>query len=637
MDFEINKPKARRGPSTDVLRWVAIVLPILFLVGLDVLRHTVFAGALHSIPGFIGTNAVVIIAVVIFSYTMFTLIERLQREVVDRNRQLSVLNEIAKAAAAKLRLEELLQASLDHVLTSMRVDMGLICLVDLEKEEHSAVCYRGFSEEVVRRMSRAKLGDYPIASEVVRTGRPVVFEKVFQNPRVAEALRQQGIKSGISAPLKSEGQVNGILAIATRQERRFSATDEEYLEGIGGQLGMAIRNALLYEQSLLQNQELGALLAVGKVVTSPVDLDELLNVSLDTVIQVTSTDAAEMWLMEADGELVMRCHRGAHREAFLERTRFAVGEGIPGLVAQSLEPVVVHDLASDSRLLRQEVARAGFRTFCALPLRYQRKLVGVLAVAALSAEALKEQRQLHLLESIGEWLALAIENARLYQQVQDVAVLRERERIAREMHDGMAQMLGFINTQTMAVRKLLSNGQQGDAQAELTRMEDVARDLYADVREGILGLRTAAHGQKGLIPALREYVERYTEAFGIPVEISTSPSAERFQLTPNAEIQLVRVVQEALTNVRKHSKATAVAISFDGNGERFEVVIQDNGLGFDLARLPSTGWPRFGLQTMRERAEAVGGTLLIETAPGHGTKVAVGLPASRQDTDGHVG
>lgn len=394
---------------------------------------------------------------------------------------------------------------------------------------------------------------------------------------------------------------------------------------------MAIRNATLYEQSQFQNQELSALLSVGKVTTSSLDLDEVLSRSLDTIIEVTSADGAEIWLKEGDEELVMRCHRGVHSEAFLEQTRFRMGEGIPGIVAQSREAIMSHDLPSDTRFLRQKMTDAGFHTFYALPLLYQDKLVGVLAVAALSADAVKEQRELRLLESIGDWLALATENTRLYRQVQDVAVLQERERIAREMHDGMAQLLGYINTQTIAVRKLLSDKRLKEALEELTRMEEITRDLYADVREGILGLRVAAHRQDGLLPALREYAERYMEMSDIQVEFKVSPDADCTQLTPSVEIQLMRIIQEALTNARKHSRATAVDIEFERNNNELHVTIADNGQGFDLERGSSAGRPRFGLHTMRERAEAVGGSFNIDTAVGQGTKVEVYVPAQQQN------
>ena len=612
-----------------LLRWMTIVLPIIFLALFEVLRHTVFPQMLHTLSGLIGSYVIIGIAIVIFSYGIFGFINRLQQKIIDQNRQLSALNDIARASAINPRLEEVLAASLDPILSNTGADAGLICLVDLEKEEHSVVCSSGFSPELVRNIQRAKLGDDPVALEVVRTGRPIIIERVFEDVRVAEMARQEGIKSAITAPLKSEGEVNGILAIAMRTEHHFSDTDQEFLESIGGQLGMAIRNATLYEQSQFQNRELSALLAVGKVTTSSFDLDELLGRSLDTIIGVTSADAAEVWLPEGNERLIMQCHRGVHPEAFSERTSFRIGEGIPGIVAQSKETILVHDLPADTRFMQQKVIEAGFHTFCALPLVYQDKLVAVLSVVALSANAIKGQRELSLLEGIGEWLALAIENTRLYLEVQDLAVLQERERIAREMHDGMAQLLGYINTQTIAVKKFLSDERLEEAREELTKMEEITQDLYADVREGILGLRIAAGRQDGLLPILREYIERYMDISGIQVEIKITPEAELARLIPSVEVQLIRIIQEALTNVRKHSGATSVSIIFERNDNQIRAVVADDGQGFEITHLPSAGKPRFGLHTMRERAEAIGGTLSINTTPGQGTRVEIIMPVPK--------
>jgi two-component system nitrate/nitrite sensor histidine kinase NarX len=117
-----------------------------------------------------------------------------------------------------------------------------------------------------------------------------------------------------------------------------------------------------------------------------------------------------------------------------------------------------------------------------------------------------------------------------------------------------------------------------------------------------------------LIPALREYVERFTEMSGLEVEIHESSGNGGFHMTPSVEVQLMRIVQEALSNVRKHARAKAVAVQFDGTGVEFHVTVTDDGQGFDLGRMPSAGWPRFGLQTMRERAESLGGTLNIDTS-----------------------
>ncbi|MBI4296553.1 MAG: GAF domain-containing protein [Chloroflexi bacterium] len=626
MSTESNQQNKRQLLTFQKIKWATIVVPIVLLAALDWARHYIFFALLHSLVGFIATYAVLGICVAFFSYGIFGLIDRLQRQSNERNRQLQALNDIARVSAAKPRLEELLGASLGHILSSLKVEAGLTCLVDAAKEEHSAVCYQGVPPEFVRRIQRAKLRDDLIAQEVVRTGRPVIIERVLEDPRVSEAARRAGIKAIISAPLKSEGEVNGILAIATHTERRFSKNDQEFLDGIGGQLGMAIRNATLYEQAELQNQQLNALLSVGKAATSSFALDALLTRALDTVIEVTSVDAAEIWLAENNEELAMRCHRGAHAEAFLEETRFRLGEGIPGIVAQSGETILVPDISADARFLRQKVVDAGFHTFYATPLLYHNKVVGVLALAALAADTIRAPRELGLLKGIGEWLSLAIENTRLYQQVQDLAILRERERIAREMHDGMAQLLGYINTQTIAVKKLLSDKRLAEAHEELTRMEEVTRSLYADVREGIVGLRIAARGSDGLLAAVREYADRYIEMSGVSVELEVCSGAEAIQLAPSADIQLIRIIQEALTNVRKHSEATRATVTFQHLGNDLKVSIVDNGRGFEPTRLPSTGWPRFGLQTMRERAEAIGGTLRLDTAPGKGTRVEIQLP-----------
>ena len=227
------------NPSANlrVLKWLAIVLPILFLALVDVLRHTAFSDQSYAFPGVFGlifTYAAIVAAVVLFSHTIFAFIARLQRRVIDQNRHLTALNSVASATAEKLRLEDILSTGLDHVIEALNADAGLICLVDQEHEEHTAVCVRGFSPEVAHRIQRAKLRGDPVAAEVVRTGRPVLIERVFDDPGVAERARQENIKSGISAPLKSEGEVNGILAVATHQERHFSEVDQDFLDGIGG-------------------------------------------------------------------------------------------------------------------------------------------------------------------------------------------------------------------------------------------------------------------------------------------------------------------------------------------------------------------------------------------------------------------
>lgn len=167
-------------------------------------------------------------------------------------------------------------------------------------------------------------------------------------------------------------------------------------------------------------------------------------------------------------------------------------------------------------------------------------------------------------------------------------------------------------------------------------MQETVRQLYADVREGILGLRAASPTGRGLQAALGEYLEKYRDMSAIDVRFDVSADLAGGLVTPSAELQLIRIVQEALSNVRKHAAATAVEVVLHRNGAELLVEVRDNGRGFDPANRPPTGWPRFGLQTMRERAEAVGGSFAIESSPRRGTRVALRVPLLEEHPEGRA-
>ena len=617
------------------LKWLAIVLPLAFLLGLDFVRRSVFSDQLYDFPGAVVLYTLLAAVITGFSFIVFAAIDRLQARVVRQNRQLMALNQIAGASATNLKLPELLNVALDTVLSVMGVESGAICLLDAETEELVASCYRGISEELAERIRRQKLGDDPVGGQVVRTGQPVIIEKLMEQPGVAEVARREGFKRAISVPLKSEGQVAGVLAIATRREGVFTADEVELLTNIGGQLGLAVRNSVLFVKAEQRNQELQALLAVVKAATASLDLSETLDRALDVVLDVTSAETAEVWLVDEKGDLTLEKQRGIALEAFRETTRLRSGEGLPGLALKTGSPVVVNDLGSDARFVRRAVVELGFECFLALPLRQPDETVGVLAIASRDRTALSSTSERRLLEGIGEQLATSIENRRLHRRVLDVAVLEERERIARELHDGLAQVLGYINTQTLAIRRLLAMGRLPEAEEQLSAMEDAAREVYADIREAILSLRTLSIQDAGLVNSLRSYAARFSEMAGVAVQVDSSGETASAKLSRSAEIQLLRIIQEALTNVRKHARASSVTVRFEAKEDLLLVNITDDGEGFDRDGLSRRGWPRFGLQTMRERATAIGGEFALASQPGLGTTVTVSVPLTRTAEETH--
>ncbi|MGC4104803.1 MAG: GAF domain-containing sensor histidine kinase [Thermomicrobiales bacterium] len=221
--------------------------------------------------------------------------------------------------------------------------------------------------------------------------------------------------------------------------------------------------------------------------------------------------------------------------------------------------------------------------------------------------------------------AIALENARLHAQVQALATTAERERIAREMHDGAAQVLGYVITKAQATRAQVDGGQLERADASLIQMEDAARDAYADIRESILGLRTSLGEGTDLETVVRDYIQTWQDQSGIMATLEFDPQVGR-RLSSLTEVQLLRIVQEALTNVRKHAAATQVVVSIVFDRGTILATIRDNGRGMNDLDGMATGVPRFGLTSMRERAESIRGTFRIMSEPGKGTIVGVEFP-----------
>jgi len=232
-----------------------------------------------------------------------------------------------------------------------------------------------------------------------------------------------------------------------------------------------------------------------------------------------------------------------------------------------------------------------------------------------------ETMRLRLLRSLEE-------NERLQEQLQSVAMLEERERIAREMHDSVGQVLGYVNTKAQAVRALLESGKVPEAERQLSELEQAARAVYADLREAILSLRTTTGPAQRLLPALAEYVQRFSDLSGVETALQSSGPPPEFP--PTVEAHLIRIIQEALTNVRKHACARHATVRFASRPGATVVTVEDDGVGIDAGRRVSGEVAGFGLQTMRERAEVIGGTLAVRGRAGGGTVVEITIPAEER-------
>ena len=235
-------------------------------------------------------------------------------------------------------------------------------------------------------------------------------------------------------------------------------------------------------------------------------------------------------------------------------------------------------------------------------------------------------------ESIGRLLLLhdvteqKRAQARILEQKGVVAALREREHLARELHDGISQVLGYVNVQVQTSLKRLRDGDNGKADSLLERTLAVTRDAHADIRESILGLRSSSDQQWSFIPVLQKYIAGFQKNYGIHTELSLGDGIGENTFDPAAEVQLLRVIQEALTNARKHSGAQNLRVSLERNDGRASITISDDGHGFDAGRLQPGDGNHFGLLIMRERMAQIGGALQIESSPGGGASLRLDIP-----------
>jgi signal transduction histidine kinase len=273
--------------------------------------------------------------------------------------------------------------------------------------------------------------------------------------------------------------------------------------------------------------------------------------------------------------------------------------------------------------------QSGYRVGISAPVGYGGRRVGTLGVAIEAGSRRRfEPSEVETLAALATQVGLALEAARLQDELQLLAVQGERERIAREMHDGLSQVLGYVNTKSQAVEEMLAAGRVADARVQLAELAAAARSVYVDVREAILTLAPPAPSDRGVAAALEEYAARYAESSKLAVRFEAGPAAVGTALSAASQAEIFSIAREALTNVRKHARAHRVGLSLALEGADLVLRVEDDGVGFD-AELLTVGperWPHFGLAGMRERAEAVGGRIAWHSRPDAGTVVELHIP-----------
>ena len=396
---------------------------------------------------------------------------------------------------------------------------------------------------------------------------------------------------------------------------------------------------LLEERVEERTRELATLLEVSGEVASTLELRRLLGLILQRVKGVIDYDAAAISLLDDQDQLNLFLYEGPIPDSDLRSVPpFAQARGREDKVdgedlAFGLEvvrygkPVIVQDVLADTNEARTYRDRVTalldyvpdyIGTWMGVPLTVRDRAIGMLSFDH-SKPQYYTRRHADLALAFANQAAIAIENARLFEQAQSAAILEERQRLARELHDSVSQALYSIILGADAARSLLERD-PGRVAEPLDYLSSLAEAGLAEMRALIFELRPESLEPEGLVVALEKRAEALKARHEI--EVKTDLSGEP-RVSQGAKDALYRVAQEALHNIVKHSQATTVALRLGQDAGFVSLTVQDDGVGFD----PAGDFPgHLGLKSMRERAERLGGTLELESSPGKGTRVRMRIP-----------
>jgi two-component system, NarL family, sensor kinase len=374
------------------------------------------------------------------------------------------------------------------------------------------------------------------------------------------------------------------------------------------------------------NHELSVLNEIARELNRSVNLGEALGFTLAQVAELLGLRTGWIWLMNEDSSEPYLAAVQNLPPALADDPRRMDGSGycycLDTYKRGDLEGAANVNVLTCSRLGGLVDGTDGLRYHASIPLYAQEKKLGVMNVASPGWRSLSPE-DLQLLYTIGDLLSISVERARLFARSTRLGAVEERNRLAREIHDTLAQGLTATTLQLESADALLDAGSE-KAHGPLRRALSLTRSNLEEARRSVLDLRASPLEGRPLSEALKALVERWEAETGIAARYGAVNGSR--PLPPSVEAALYRICQEALTNVARHAGAERATVRLVATPDRVRLAVEDDGSGFDAAGVPED---RHGIVGMRERAEVLGGTLEVRSEPGEGTRIEVTAPLEK--------
>jgi signal transduction histidine kinase len=584
----MSEPQGPRDLSR--LKWATVVLPVVFVWVFELVRFLVLDPTLKGDSGHVLSAMIMGAAIVVFATIVSIYLDRTQKQLIRQNKDLTVTHAVSSAVRGGLSLPDLLEQALDQLMTQTSALAGIVTV-------------------------RTTAGE-PLAirrPETLAPGLGWLDPILHQPPDPASATPRYTIRAGVDTgildlPLIRGSERIGHLRLAFHPPVEPDVSSAALVD-IAGEIAGAAQLSLTVADLHRRERETAALYEVALQLTGRGDLRDLLDTITGHARELLGAERAVACLADP---------RDAPSRSSRDRLAMADNGSVCLVAHQGLGA----DHARNP--MCPLVEGRDDRAWAARPLRGPDGILGELCVVR-SGKAFTEAERT-LLGALADMATIAVRTARLHEAEEQWTIHAERDRIARELHDSLAQVLGVIHLRLRALENRAKDEASHGIAAELSEVAETADEAYQDVREAILGLRETVREDSGLEGSLREYLRKYSRQTGISAAFACEGDTRR-ALTPRSEVQLLRVVQEALTNTRKHSRAQRVSVRIDCAGPATTLTVEDDGVGFDPAAVASSMEGGFGLASMRERVEQIGGTLDVHTAPNEGTRIVVHLLA----------
>ncbi len=553
----------------------------------------------------------------------------------------AALYAVAVAATHQLDVEKLTAKVTEVVLTLFGADAGWVLFPGESPAEKARVAFAHQTPEaLIAAECSQPLAECQTCGPWFRDGFPSTASPIVSScPRLArEVLSAAGFASHVGIMLRAGTRVLGTLNLAWRAPRDHSEAEQSLLVTIAGQVGFALENALLYRAEQRARQTAEALRAASLAVTQTLDLEKVLETLLDNLRLLVPYDRARVMLLEGASRLRVQAAFLNGKARFLRErpiTFHPTTNPVINSVLTTLRGTLIPDIHTHTEWggrMRPEFDHS----WMGVPLVAGGKAIGLYSLSKTEPDSFSEE-DLRLAEALSAPASVAIQNAALFKEVlagserlqtlsRKLVELQEEERrrVSRELHDEAGQAL----TSLLFTLRLLERevGPDGAVNARAEDLRRIAESIQETLHRVATDLRPVALDHLGLVPALQQLVGNLSTSGGPNVVLETLGLGED-RLPPEVETALYRIAQEALTNAIRHAGARDIAVVLEQHESHLVLIVEDDGKGFDADLASRSG--RLGMIGMRERAEMLGGRLLMESSPGSGTTIVVEVPHER--------